>query len=106
MRVRQLSSRRLSLTWQPHLRVYLRQVRAGMRRLRLIPLSRDANLSWKATINSGWTKRQEMIEEVKRQNAKKTEFDRIAEMDYDDLHHNYSEIILAKKSGDLRQSIL
>ena len=42
-----------------------------------------------------------MIEEVKRQNAKKTEFDRIAEMDYDDLLHNYSEIISAKESGDL-----
>ena len=66
-----------------------------------IPPRRDADLSWKATINSGWTKRQEMIEEVKRQNAKKTEFDRIAEMDYDDLLHNYSEIISAKESGDL-----
>ena len=66
-----------------------------------LPPRRDADLSWKATINSGWTKRQEMIEEVKRQNAKKTEFDRIAEMDYDDLLHNYSEIISAKESGDL-----
>ena len=66
-----------------------------------LPPRRDANLSWKGTINTGWTKRQEMIEEVKRQNAKKTEFDRIAEMDYDDLLHNYSEIISAKESGDL-----
>ncbi|EGC22070.1 hypothetical protein [Streptococcus sanguinis] len=66
-----------------------------------LPLRRDADLSWKGTINTGWTKRQEMIEEVKRQNAKKTEFDRIAEMDYDDLLHNYSEIISAKESGDL-----
>lgn len=66
-----------------------------------LPPRRDADLSWKGTINTGWTKRQEMIEEVKRQNAKKTEFDRIAEMDYDDLLHNYSEIISAKDSGDL-----
>ena len=66
-----------------------------------LPPRRDADLSWKGTINTGWTKRQEMIEEVKRQNAKKTEFDRIAEMDYDDLLHNYSEIISAKESGDL-----
>ena len=66
-----------------------------------LPPRRDADLSWKATINTGWTKRQEMIEEVKRQNTKKTEFDRIAEMDYDDLLHNYSEIISAKESGDL-----
>ena len=66
-----------------------------------LPPRRDADLSWKGTINTGWTKRQEMIEEVKRQNSKKTEFDRIAEMDYDDLLHNYSEIISAKESGDL-----
>ena len=66
-----------------------------------LPPRRDADLSWKGTINTGWTKRQEMIEEVKRQNANKTEFDRIAEMDYDDLLHNYSEIISAKESGDL-----
>ena len=66
-----------------------------------LPPRRDADLSWKGTINTGWTKRQEMIEEVKRQNAKKTEFDRITEMDYDDLLHNYSEIISAKESGDL-----
>ncbi|EGD30138.1 cytosolic protein [Streptococcus sanguinis SK72] len=70
-----------------------------------LPPRRDADLSWKATINSGWTKRQEMIEEVKRQNAKKTEFDRIAEMDYDDLLHNYSEIISAKESGDLNSPL-
>ena len=70
-----------------------------------LPPRRDADLSWKATINSGWTKRQEMIEEVKRQNAKKTEFDRIAEMDYDDLLHNYSEIISAKDSGDLNSPL-
>ena len=70
-----------------------------------LPPRRDADLSWKATINTGWTKRQEMIEEVKRQNAKKTEFDRIAEMDYDDLLHNYSEIISAKESGDLNSPL-
>ena len=70
-----------------------------------LPPRRDADLSWKGTINTGWTKRQEMIEEVKRQNAKKTEFDRIAEMDYDDLLHNYSEIISAKESGDLNSPL-
>ena len=70
-----------------------------------LPPRRDADLSWKGTINTGWTKRQEMIEEVKRQNSKKTEFDRIAEMDYDDLLHNYSEIISAKESGDLNSPL-
>ena len=62
---------------------------------------RDADLSWKGTINTGWTKRQEMIEEVKRQNASMTLEEKIASLSREQIEKEYPRIVEAYWNNEI-----
>ena len=66
-----------------------------------LPPRRDADLSWKAIINSGWTKRQEMIEEVKRQNASMTLEEKIASLSREQIEKEYPRIVEAYWNNEI-----
>ena len=66
-----------------------------------LPPRRDADLSWKGTINTGWTKRQEMIEEVKRQNASMTLEEKIASLSREQIEKEYPRIVEAYWNNEI-----
>ena len=66
-----------------------------------LPPRRDADLSWKGTINTGWTKRQEMIEEVKRQNASMTLEEKIASLSREHIEKEYPRIVEAYWNNEI-----
>lgn len=66
-----------------------------------LPPRRDADLSWKGTINTGWTKRQEMIEEVKRQNASMTLEEKIASLSREQIEKGYPRIVEAYWNNEI-----
>ena len=55
-----------------------------------LPPRRDADLSWKGTINTGWTKRQERIEETKSQQSFVKYID---ELSFSEMEERYGKLI-------------